>query len=255
MRSPMSRPSSSITGQASRSIRRPQTRGELIDYLEREHDRIFGRIGTYDIERSGVGFMFFARDQEQFGDIWRLVGAMGAAGVKLYSTTSAIVERVADGRFVFGYNILGSYAAEVCSEEPEPRDQSCRRTTRSSRHASGSCRARRRTPTSGVRSWPSSCRAEGQSIMARKLQIASLHPGVTGENTANAMQETLGEQLRPVPGQPGTHGLSRPGEAGADHRAVERDVALAVIYGRRQVGDSLACSHGPRSSRIKTANL
>ncbi|MGO7594272.1 hypothetical protein AB9E13_34855, partial [Rhizobium leguminosarum] len=74
-------------------------------------DRDIG-IGTYDIERSGVGFLFMARDQEQFGDIWSVIGEMGAAGVKLYSTSSAILERVAEGRFVLGYNILGSYAAD-----------------------------------------------------------------------------------------------------------------------------------------------
>jgi iron(III) transport system substrate-binding protein len=180
----------------------PQTRGELIDYLEREHDRIFGRIGTYDIERSGVGFMFFARDQEQFGDIWRLVGALGAAGVKLYSTTSAIVERVADGRFAFGYNILGSYAAEAAARNPNlgiilPKDY----TIVTSRI--GLVPRAAANPDLGRAFLAFFMSAEGQSIMARQLQIASLHPGVTGENTANAMQETLGEQLRPVPVNPG----------------------------------------------------
>jgi iron(III) transport system substrate-binding protein len=180
----------------------PQTRGELIDYLEREHDSVFGRIGTYDIERSGVGFMFFARDQEQFGDIWRLVGAMGAAGVKLYSTTSAIVERVADGRFVFGYNILGSYAAEVAARNPDlgivlPKDY----TIVTSRI--GLVPRAAANPDLGREFLAFFMSSEGQTIMARKLQIASLHPGVTGENTANAMQEALGDQLRPVPVSPG----------------------------------------------------
>ena len=30
------------------------------------------------IERSGVGFLFMSRDQEQFGDIWNVIKAMGA---------------------------------------------------------------------------------------------------------------------------------------------------------------------------------
>src|SRR3546814_19852084 len=52
---------------------------------------------------------------------------MGAAGVKLYSTSQAILERVADGRFILGYNILGSYAADWASRDPDvgivlPRD-------------------------------------------------------------------------------------------------------------------------------------
>ena len=90
----------------------PSTRAEFVDFLNRQGDSIYGQIGTYDIERSGVGFLFMSRDQEQFGDIWSVIRTMGAAGVKLYSTSQAILERVADGRFVLGYNILDSYAAD-----------------------------------------------------------------------------------------------------------------------------------------------
>ena len=39
--------------------------------------------------------------------------------------------------------------------------------------------------------------------LAEKLQIAALNPDVTGDNTANAMQLALGNQLRPVPVSPG----------------------------------------------------
>jgi iron(III) transport system substrate-binding protein len=180
----------------------PSTRGELLDYLEANADNIFGRIGTYDIERSGVGFMFFSRDQEQYADLWTLVGAMGAAGVKLYSTTSAIVERVADGQFVFGYNILGSYAAEAASRSPDlgivlPRDY----TIVTSRI--GLVPAAATNPDLGALYLEFFMSAEGQTIMADKLRIAALNPDVTGENTANAMQAALGNQLRPVPVSPG----------------------------------------------------
>jgi iron(III) transport system substrate-binding protein len=180
----------------------PTTRGELLAYLEANSDSVFGRIGTYDIERSGVGFMFFSRDQEQYADLWTLVGAMGAAGVKLYSTTSAIVERVADGQFVFGYNILGSYAAEAASRNPDlgivlPRDY----TIVTSRI--GLVPAAAANPDLGELYLDFFMSAEGQTIMADKLRIAALNPDVTGDNTANAMQAALGNQLRPVPVSPG----------------------------------------------------
>jgi len=180
----------------------PSTRAELIQYLSANADGIFGRIGTYDIERSGVGFMFFSRDQEQYADLWTLVGAMGAAGVKLYSTTSAIVERVADGRFVFGYNILGSYAAEAAAREPDlgiilPEDYTIV-TSRIGLVPKAAANA-----DLGRRYLEFFMSAEGQTIMAQQLQIAALNPEVTGPNTANAMQQALGNQLRPVPVSPG----------------------------------------------------
>ncbi|OMQ42842.1 hypothetical protein BKP54_21425 [Ensifer sp. 1H6] len=44
---------------------------------------------------------------------------------------------------------------------------------------------------------------EGQTIMARQLQIPAVSPDVAGETTANTMQEMLGAQLRPMPVSPG----------------------------------------------------
>lgn len=180
----------------------PGTRAELVRYLEANADAIHGRIGTYDIERSGVGFMFFARDQEQYAELWTLVGAMGAAGVKLYSTTSAIVERVADGRFVFGYNILGSYAAEAAARNPDlgivlPLDY----TVVTSRI--GLVPEAAANPDLGRLYLDFLMSAEGQTIMAEQLQIGALNQEVEGPNTANAMQQALGDQLRPVPVNPG----------------------------------------------------
>jgi iron(III) transport system substrate-binding protein len=180
----------------------PATRRQFMDFLEAKGDAVFGRIATYDIERSGVGFMFMSRDQEQFGDIWSVIGAMGAAGVKLYSTSSAILERIADGRFVLGYNILGSYAADWASRDPDvgivlPRDY----TVVMSRI--GLVPAAARSPDLGRKYLEYFMSAEGQAVMARELQIAAVNPDVSGENTANTMQANLGAQLRPVPVSPG----------------------------------------------------
>ena len=180
----------------------PDTRAQFVDYLQHKGEAVFGRIGTYDIERSGVGFLFMARDQEQFSDIWSVIGAMGAAGVKLYSTSSAILERVSDGRFVLGYNILGSYAADWASRHPDvgivlPKDY----TVVMSRiglvpQAAGA-------PELGRRYLAFFMSKQGQTIMARELQIPAVSPEVAGENTANSMQAILGTQLRPVPVSPG----------------------------------------------------
>ena len=180
----------------------PATRRQFMDFLAQQGDTVFGRIATYDIERSGVGFMFMSRDQEQFGDIWSVIQAMGAAGVKLYSTSSAILERVADGRFVLGYNILGSYAADWASRNPDvgivlPKDY----TVVMSRI--GLVPAAARSPDLGRKYLEYFMSAEGQSVMARLLQIAAVNPDVSGNNTANTMQANLGAQLRPVPVSPG----------------------------------------------------
>jgi len=176
----------------------PSTRAEFVDFLQKQGDAVYGRIGTYDIERSGVGFLFMSRDQEQFSDIWSVIRAMGAAGVKLYSTSQAILERVADGRFVLGYNILGSYAADWASRHPDvgivlPKDY----TVVMSRI--GLVPQAAVEPALGKRYLQFFMSKEGQTIMARELQIPAVSPEVAGNNTATTLREMLGGQLKPVP--------------------------------------------------------
>lgn len=180
----------------------PRTRGEFIDYLEEHPAATFGRIGTYDIERAGVGFLFLARDQEQYSDVWTLVEAMGGAGVKLYSTTSAILERVGDGRFVLGYNILGSYAADWATRNPDlgiilPRDY----TTVMSRI--GLVPKGAASPELGRKYLEFMMSARGQSVLAQKMHISAINPEVEGPNTIASMRAQADVQLSPVPVGPG----------------------------------------------------
>ena len=63
----------------------PKTRAALSQFLSNNNNTFYGRIATYDIERAGLGFLFLARDEEHYRDIWQLVQAMGSSGVKLYS--------------------------------------------------------------------------------------------------------------------------------------------------------------------------
>jgi iron(III) transport system substrate-binding protein len=180
----------------------PSTRGELEQWLKRNQQRIHGKIATYDIETAGIGFLFFSRDQEQYRDIWELMGAMGAAGAKLHSTTSEILDRVADGRYIFGYNLVGTYAAEWAVREPNigvvlPEDY----TIIMSRI--GLVPKASASPDLGGMFLDYFMSQEGQTVMARELHIAALNPSVEDGNTADAMRTALSGQLRPVPVSPG----------------------------------------------------
>lgn len=180
----------------------PKTRAALRTLLNEPTDPFYGRVATYDIERAGVGFLFLARDAEHARDIWSLVKAMGAAGVKLYSSSSAILERVADGRFAIGYNILGSYAKSWVKNHPDlgiilPSDF----TVVMSRIALVPEAAAK--PRLGVRFLDYLMSETGQRILATKSGIPALHPNVTGENTASALRLESGAQLRPISVSPG----------------------------------------------------
>ncbi len=91
--------------------RPPESRFDLIDLL-RESATFRGRIGAYDIVSSGVGYLFAFEDAIQASTWGRLVESLGRNDAQLFCCTAEILDRVADGRLLIGYNVLGSYALE-----------------------------------------------------------------------------------------------------------------------------------------------
>ncbi len=89
----------------------PHTREELIALLRAHPERFRGRIGTYDVRRSGLGYLFATQDSRQSETFWRLVEVMGGLEARLYCCSSQMIEDVAAGRIALAYNVLGSYAA------------------------------------------------------------------------------------------------------------------------------------------------
>ena len=89
----------------------PRTRAELIDLLRADPDRFAGRVGTYDVRVSGLGYLFATQDSRISGAYWRLMEVMGRLGARLYCCSSRMIDGVAEGRLDLAYNVLGSYAA------------------------------------------------------------------------------------------------------------------------------------------------
>ena len=95
----------------------PQTRAELKNLLSQKPDTYRGKIASYDPERSGTGFLFITRDARITRTTWDMVRAFGRAGIKLYSTTGTILDRISSGEHLIAYNMIGSYAIERAKED------------------------------------------------------------------------------------------------------------------------------------------
>lgn len=180
----------------------PATRSELEDWLIEGGAGVRGRIGTYDIEKSAVGFLFLARDQDQFPDIWSFVRVMGQAGVQQFATSKDILQRLSDGRLQVGYNLMGSYAADWARSHPEvglilPRDF----TVVVSRIGLVPRAAARPDLGTGFLAFFMS--RAGQTIVAEKLRLPAVSLTVSDSNSARAMQDALSAELRPVAVSPG----------------------------------------------------
>lgn len=88
----------------------PRTRQDLIDLMRANPERFGGRVGTYDIRTSGLGYLFATQDARTSETFWRLAEVMGALGVRLYCCSGQMIDDVASGDLALAYNVLGSYA-------------------------------------------------------------------------------------------------------------------------------------------------
>ncbi|WP_240047428.1 ABC transporter substrate-binding protein [Sphingomonas panacisoli] len=88
----------------------PRTHTDLTKFLERSAGKPGARVATSDPVSSAVGYLYLSQDQQATHDIWRLVRAMGANDVKLFTSAENVVRAVEAGDAAIGYNIVGSFA-------------------------------------------------------------------------------------------------------------------------------------------------
>jgi iron(III) transport system substrate-binding protein len=89
----------------------PRTRSDLVDVM-RDNPALFeGRVGTYDPNRSGAGYLFATQDARQSDTSWRLAEVMGALSPRLYAASGDMIADLQRGDLILAYNVLGSYAA------------------------------------------------------------------------------------------------------------------------------------------------
>lgn len=88
----------------------PRTRFDLIDLLRPQTSRYAGRVATYDIEASGLGYLFAFVDAQQATTFGSLIEAFARTGAVSTCCSAEIIDGVASGRYLLAYNVLGSYA-------------------------------------------------------------------------------------------------------------------------------------------------
>jgi len=88
----------------------PGSRQEMIEVLRANPDYFRGKLGTYDIRKSGLGYLFATQDARTSDTYWRLMEIMGSLSTRLYCCSGEMIEDLANGTIAISYNVLGSYA-------------------------------------------------------------------------------------------------------------------------------------------------
>jgi len=180
----------------------PRTRAELVDQVR--HDPRFwqGRIGTYDISRSSVGYLLATQDVRHSSEFGAMVEAFGDVDLQVEENTSTLLERIESGELVAGYNLLGSYARSRRDSERNlllvyPRDHTVvlARTVVISRNAPNAALAHR------FLEYLLSVR--GQQVMATECGLPPIRKELDGIYERLGVSESQVGVLRPISLGPG----------------------------------------------------
>jgi iron(III) transport system substrate-binding protein len=157
------------------------------------------KVTTYDIEKSGVGFMFMTQDAQDYPQFPALEQALGAAHVRVQSSTGTMLERISSGENLIGYNVLGSYALVRAKSDPSigivlPKDY----TLILSRVLFINKAAKNANAAKLWLDYMLSHR--GQTIVANDSKLYAIRADVKGETTSADLIKVIGEKnIKPVP--------------------------------------------------------
>lgn len=176
----------------------PASHDELAQMFTAKADKFKGKVTTYDIEKSGVGFMLITQDAKANPKFWDFVKALGKAGPRFQSSTGTMMERISSGENLIGFNLFMSYAVLRAKKDPSiawvnPKDY----TLVMSRVMFASKTAKN---PNAAKLWVDYILSKrGQNIIANQAELGSIRADVSGEMTAANLSKTLGNALRPIP--------------------------------------------------------
>lgn len=175
----------------------PKTHADFAKLITAEKFR--DKVTTYDIEKSGVGFMFMAQDAHDFPQFAALENAFGIAKVRVQSSTGTMLERISSGENLIGYNVLGSYALVRAKTDPSigvvmPKDYTLilSRVQFINKNA--------RNPNAAKLWMDYMLSARGQTIIANDSKLYAIRSDVKGETTSAELIHEIGEKnVKPLP--------------------------------------------------------
>ncbi|RNF76436.1 ABC transporter substrate-binding protein [Marinomonas rhizomae] len=88
----------------------PLTHESLASTMRIEDSFFAHKVGSYDARRSGIGYLVATQDEVTSSISGRLQESLGRARTKVYGQTASLLDDIATGELIFGYNLLGSYS-------------------------------------------------------------------------------------------------------------------------------------------------
>jgi len=178
----------------------PQTHADFVKLIQ--EPKFKDKVTTYDIEKSGVGFMFMTQDAQDFPKFPELENAFGVAKVRVQSSTGTMMERISSGENLIGYNVLGSYALVRAKTDPSIGVALTKDYTQVMSRVFFINKAAKNV--NAAKLWLDYMLSHrGQTVIANDSKLFAIRPDVTGETTSAELIKQLGkENLKPIPVSP-----------------------------------------------------
>lgn len=180
----------------------PMSRPQLLDAVRADSAFWRGRIGTYDVAKSSVGYLVASQDARQSADFGAMAEAFRDARVVTAGTTSEILARLDRGELALGYNVLGSYARahaersrDLAIVYPSDYTLAVARTAVIPKSAPNAAAAHQ------FLDYLLSVR--GQRILTNRSRLSAVRPEFDGPYTRLGITETSVGPLRPIGLGPG----------------------------------------------------
>jgi len=176
----------------------PQDHAAFAKLITSKVDKYKGKVTTYDIEKSGVGFMFVVQDTKYFPGMQDLEKGFGASSYRVYGSTGNMLEKVSSGEHLLGYNVLGSYALVRAKKDPNlgvvlPKDY----TLVLSRVMFIGKQAK--NPNAGKVFADYILSQRGQKMIGSDVELFAVRDDVEAEYTAAKLRQQLGSNVKPIP--------------------------------------------------------
>src|SRR5258706_2286376 len=91
----------------------PTDHASFAKIINAKPDKFKGKVTSFDIEKSGVGFMMVTQDSKHFPGMKDFEKGFGATSYKVYSSTGNMLEKGTSDEHILCYNIIDSYAMEL----------------------------------------------------------------------------------------------------------------------------------------------
>ena len=177
----------------------PQDHAAFAKLINTKVDKFKGKVTTYDIEKSGVGFMFVVQDAKYFPGMKDLEHGFGASSYRVYGSTGNMLEKVSSGEHLLGYNVLGSYALVRAKKDQAlgvvlPKDY----TLVLSRVMFIGKQAKN---PNAAKLWVDYILSQrGQKLIGGDVELFSIRSDVDAEFTAASLTKQLGQNnVKPIP--------------------------------------------------------